>query len=233
MIQQIESNDNGFTGVWSDTIHLDCGLLFLNPKLVDDVFFDKLTGVTCISQTMIDKSVEQFQKNHSKPYVYSLNYPEFENLLRKKGFTYHDTQHVLKKRATPTKKSDAIKITSDNTTLWASIFCKSYDCLDWAGSVNSILENSLHHVDYFVDKSHSSCMALYQKDFILGLYCLGTMPDKRNQGNASTLIDFALYEANSRNLEFLILETYEMDGLMEFYSKLGFEKLYHKTVFTI
>ena len=39
----------------------------------------------CIDEKMIDKSLEHFKKNHSVPYVYSLNYPEFENMLEKKG----------------------------------------------------------------------------------------------------------------------------------------------------
>jgi hypothetical protein len=59
------------------------------------------------------------------------------------------------------------------------------------------------------------------------------MPDKRNRGTATSLIDFASGEVNSKNLEFLMLETYGKDNLLEFYSKLGFERVYSKTVFTI
>jgi len=99
--------------------------------------------------------------------------------------------------------------------------------------VASILEKSLQSVGYFVDESGSSCMALYEKDSVLGLYCLGTVPDKRNRGTAASLIDFASGEVNSKNLEFLMLETYGKDNLLEFYSKLGFEQVYSKTVFTI
>ncbi len=231
MMQQIESNDLGFTGMWSDTIKLDCGLLFLNQKLEADIFFDKLAGITCTSEGMIDTAVEYFQKNNSIPYVYSLNNPELDNLLEKKGFRHHDVQHVLK-RTRSTAKTNAIKITHDNIDLWTGIFCQAYDCLDWANPVTSILKNTLDSVDYMVDESGNSCMALYEKDSILGLYCLGTIPSQRHHGTAASLIDFASYAANSKNLT-LILETYEKDNLLEFYSKLGFEKVYHKTVYTI
>ncbi|HEU5488323.1 MAG TPA: GNAT family N-acetyltransferase, partial [Candidatus Nitrosotalea sp.] len=108
-----------------------------------------------------------------------------------------------------------------------------YDCHDWSKTVSSILEKSLPTVDYFIDQSHSSCVALYETESVLGLYCLGTIPSKRNRGTASLLIDFALHEVNLRHLEFLMLETYEKDNLLEFYSKLGFQKVYHKTVYTI
>ena len=232
-MEKIESNDNGFTGIWSGTQQLECGTLFLNPKLSDDIFFDKLTNVTCTSEKMIDESLERFQKNHSRPYVYSFNYPEFENMLEKKGFVYHDTQHVLKKNTLPSKKPHATKVSDDTIPLWTKIFCDAYDCQEWVKPVNSILENSLSSVDYYIDESNSSCMALYEKNSILGLYCLGTVPDRQRLGTAASLIDFALHEVDSKNLEFLMLETYERDNLSKFYSNLGFERVYDKKIFTI
>jgi ribosomal protein S18 acetylase RimI-like enzyme len=182
---------------------------------------------------VIEKSVESLKKNRSVPCVYSLNNPELEDMLQKKGFSYHDTQHVLKKSTIPQEKPSAVKITRGTIDVWTQVFCDSYDCQGWSKTVSSILEKSLSHVDYFVDKSNSSCMALYETNSILGLYCLGTMPSKRNHGMASSLIDFALHEVHSRNLEFLILETYEKDNLLEFYSKLGFQRVYHKTIYAI
>jgi GNAT superfamily N-acetyltransferase len=233
MISKIESNDAGFTGIWSDVVKMDCGLLFLNPKRADDVFFNKLSSVTCIDENMVKTSVERFQKNHCTPYVYLSNYPEFESMLEKKGFVYYDTQHALTKNTLPQKKSDAIKITHDTIGIWTGIFCDAYDCHEWSQTVSCILEKSLDSVDYFVDKSHSACVALYETGSVLGLYCLGTVPSKRNHGMASLLIDYALHEVHSRHLEFLMLETYERDNLLEFYSKLGFQKVYHKKIYTI
>ena len=40
-MQKIESNDSGFTGLWSNQTELECGTIFLNPKLADDVFFNR------------------------------------------------------------------------------------------------------------------------------------------------------------------------------------------------
>ena len=233
MIQKIESNDNGFTKLWSKTLELECGTLFFNPDLSDDLFFNKLTNVTCTSEKMIAESIELFRKNNSIPYIYSVNYPQLETFLKTNRFVYYDTQHVLKKRALPSKKPIATKITADLIPLWIEIFCKAYDCPDWKKPLSSILKNSLSMAEYYVDKSHSSCMVLYERDSILGLYCLGTIPSRRKQGTASSLIDFALHEVHSRNLEFLMLETYEKDNLLKFYSNLGFENVYQKIVYTI
>jgi len=233
MIPKIESNDMGFTGIWSGEIKFDCGVLYSNQQFSDDVFFNKLTNVTCMSEDMVDRSIEHFRKNNLVSCIYSRNCPELDNLLEKKGFSHYDTQYVLKKSTVSTKKTSAVRITHDSIDIWTRIFCEAYDCPTWSGPVTSILEKSLQSVGYFVDESGSSCMALYEKDSILGLYCLGTLPDKRNRGTAASLIDFALNQVNSKNLEFLMLETYGKDNLLKFYSKLGFEQVYSKTVYTI
>jgi GNAT superfamily N-acetyltransferase len=233
MMQKIEENDLGFTGLWSSAKKMNCGTLFLNPALANDVFFNKLSNVTCLDEKMIDESVERLHGINSTPYVYSVNCADLERLLERKGFVYYDTLYALKNNAPQNKKTNAVKIIHDNISLWVDVFCKAYDCLEWANAVAKIIENSIHAVDYFVDESGGSCVALYEKNNVLGLYCLGTMPDKRNKGLASLLVDFALNEVKSRHLESLILETYHRDNLLEFYSKMGFEQVYAKKVFTI
>ena len=233
MMPQIEENDSGFTSLWSTKTQLECGTLFLNPKFKDDIFFDKLTNVTCISEKMIDETILQFQKYNSKPFLYSLNYKEFERFLQQRGFVYSDTQHVLRKRTTLSPKPSTIKISHNNYSVWTKIFCEAYDCIEWAETINSVVKNSLSSAEYYVDKSSSSCMVLYEKNSILGLYCLGTLPNERNQGNAASLINFALHKVKEKGLDYLMLETYEKDNLLNFYSKLGFERIYYKTVYTI
>jgi ribosomal protein S18 acetylase RimI-like enzyme len=76
-------------------------------------------------------------------------------------------------------------------------------------------------------------MALYEKNSLLGLYCLGTIPSMRRKGLAESLIGFAQSEVSRRKLKFLILETYQRDNLLGFYSKLGFQEIYRKNIYTI
>jgi len=233
MISKIEDNDNTFTGFWSNAENLECGTLFLNHTMSNDIFFDKLTNITCLSEKMVKYAVEKFYENDSKPYVYSIEYPELSNLLEKLGFRYYDTQYALCKKGLQSQNHNITRIGQKEIDLWASIFCEAYDCKEWKSAVDLVLKNSQSSVEYYVDNSYSSCMALYEKNSILGLYCLGTIPDKRRQGIAKSLIDFALSEVKSRGLDFLLLETYGKDNLMNFYSKLGFDTVYEKTVYTI
>lgn len=233
MIPPIEDVDSSFTKLWSNRKEMECGDLFLNAELTDDVFFNKLANITCISTKMIDEAIQEFKKNNSKPFVYSLNYSELESFLLRKGFLYFDTQHVLKKKQKATRKTNVKKISPPESKIWATVFCRAYDCMNWIEPVTTMVKNSVSFADYCVDTSDSSCMVLYEKNSILGLYCLGTVPNMRKHGLASSLIDYALSEVERRNLDFLMLETYERDNLLDFYDKLDFERMYKKLVFTI
>jgi len=235
MISKMEENELGFTGIWSEMTTLECGVLFLNPHLPNDIFFDKLTNITCLSEKMIDDTLYLFQRHNTRPFIYVLNNPSLEELLRKKGFTFYDTQHVLKKSTDNNLENLPIHhIARKDSLLWADIFCKSYDCPEWIDEVNAIVRKSVSEVEYLVDsENNASCVALYEKNSVLGLYCLGTVPEKRRKGLAKLLISYALNQVKTKKLDFLMLETYQRDALLEFYLKLGFEKVYEKKIYTI
>jgi len=235
MIDKIEENDLEFTAIWSKRTTLECGTLFMNENLPNDLFFDKLTNMTCLSEKMVDKVVEIFHENNMRPYVYTLNNPNLDELLLRKKFKFYDTQHVLKISPLSDSKNFPVhKISKNDSLLWAEIFCKSYDCSEWIDAINNIIRDSYSKVEYLVDTEYNaSCVALCEKNSILGLYCLGTLPEKRNQGLAKLLINYALNKVKTRNLGFLMLETYQRDNLLEFYSKLGFKKVYEKKIYTI
>ncbi len=235
MISKIEENDIAFTALWSNMTILECGYFFANQNLPNDIFFDKLTNITCLSEKMIEEALSLFQKNNTRPFVYVLDNPELEELLRKKGFTLYDTQHVLKKTGDSKQENLAVHhIARKDSLLWSDIFCRSFDCPEWIDEVNAIVRNSISNVEYLVDSEYNgSCVALFEKGFVLGLYCLGTVKENRKKGLARLLINYAIDQVRLRNLEFLMLETYGLDGLIDFYSNLGFEKVYEKKIYSI
>ncbi len=235
MIDKIEENEFGFVAHWGKVITLECGTLFINPNLPNDLFFDKLTNITCLSEKMLNEALDIFQKNNMRAFVYALNDQKLEDLLQRKKFTFYDTQHVLIK-TTPMEIQNfqVHHIAKKDSLLWAEIFCKSYDCYEWFDEVNSIVRNSSSNIEYLVDAEHNaSCVALYEVNSILGLYCLGTLPEKRQKGLAKLLVNYALNKVKIKNLDFLMLETYQRDDLLQFYAKLGFKKVYEKKIYTI
>ena len=233
VISEVEENDLGFSRLWSQSTNLECGIMFFNPDLSNDVFFNKLTNITCISESMIDESLAVFHKYKITPFFYSLNYTELEEIFQKRNFIQYDIQHVLKKNNTSKKTTNVYRITDTDSMLWSKTFCDAYGCYEWILPVDRIVKNTLSSIEYYVDESISSCMALYEKNSLLGLYCLGTIPSMRRKGLAESLIDFAQNEVNRRKLKFLMLEIYEKDSLLDFYSKLGFQEIYQKNIYTI
>ena len=232
LVSRSEAVDLAFTGFWSNSLDLKCGTLFYNQNLPDDIFFNKLTKLTCLDDKTLDESLCVFEKHHTRPYIYILNNPEFEKKL-KQNFKFYDTQHVLTKIPESVTATQARKISHDESLLWSEIFCSAYDCHDWLASVDAIVKKSSNSIEYYIDKSYSSCVALYESNSMLGLYCLGTVPNMRKKGFAASLVEFALNQTKLRNLEFLMLETYGRDHLLDFYFKLGFKEIYQKNIYTI
>lgn len=233
LISQLEEIGNSFTSLWTSSTTLKCGTFFFNPDLLNDIFFDKLTNITCISNEMIDDALALFAKHNTTPYVYTLNNPELEENLLKKNFRLYDVQHVFIKVPNSSRIPKVRMISNSDSMLWSKTFCSAYDCHDWLAPVDNIVKKSLPSIGYYVDDSISSCVALCEKNSMLGLYCLGTIPGMRKKGLAALLIDFALSEVKKRNLELLMLETYQQDRLLDFYLKLGFKEIYQKNIYTI
>ena len=232
LISRAEAVDLAFTGLWSNSINLRCGVFFFNQDLSNDIFFDKLSNITCLDKTL-DDSLELFERYRTTPYLYMLNRPDLERDLLQKNFRLYDTQHVLVKTPDSATGPQAHKISNEESMVWSKIFCSAYDCNEWISSVDKIVKRSVNSMEYYIDDSASSCVALYESNSMLGLYCLGTVPEMRKKGHAASLINFAIDVVKRRSLEFLMLETYQRDKLLDFYLNLGFKEIYRKNIYTI
>ncbi len=233
LISRIEAVDLGFTGLWSSSMNLRCGTFFFNQALPNDIFFDKLANITCLDDKTLDDSLRLFEKYNATPYLYVLNRPDLDEKLLQKNFKLYDIQHILIKTPNSETKSQAQRISHHDSMVWSKTFCSAYDCNDWISAVDAIVKKSIDSIEYYVDEQASSCLALYQSNSMLGLYCLGTIPEMRKKGHAASLIDYAIDQVKMRKLEFLMLETYQRDQLFDFYSKLGFKEIYRKNIYTI
>ncbi len=232
LVPRSEAVDLAFTSFWSNSVNLKCGTLFYNENLPNDIFFNKLTKLTCLDDKTLDESLTFFEKYHAVPYIYTLNNKEFEKKLER-NFKLYDIQHVLIKIPKTVTTQQARRISSHESQLWSEIFCNAYDCHEWIDSVDEIVKKSSNTIGYYIDESSSSCVALYECNSILGLYCLGTIPSMRKKGLAASLVEFALNQTKSCNLDFLMLETYGRDHLLDFYFNLGFEEIYQKNIYTV
>ncbi|MEM3857680.1 MAG: GNAT family N-acetyltransferase, partial [Thermoprotei archaeon] len=73
-------------------------------------------------------------------------------------------------------------------------------------------------------------LVLYRTESLLGAYCVGTLPEYRGHGVASSLLAYSSDFAVEHGLQ-LILQTFIADGVEPMYRRLGFKRVYVKKVF--
>jgi GNAT superfamily N-acetyltransferase len=72
-------------------------------------------------------------------------------------------------------------------------------------------------------------LALFRTPGVVGVYCVGTVPEHRNQGVATSLLAEARRIADTEERT-MILQSLKSDGTLKFYLDRGFEKLHTKLV---
>ncbi|MDG7033625.1 MAG: GNAT family N-acetyltransferase [Nitrososphaerota archaeon] len=79
------------------------------------------------------------------------------------------------------------------------------------------------------DDEVTGVLAIFRTKGIAGVYCVGTTPEHRREGVATSLLSKAKEIADSEGRA-LVLQTLKSDGVLNFYLDRGFEPLYTKAV---
>ena len=244
-IDNIDDNESSFCSLWSRTHQkMDCAELFLNPKLGDDYFFNRLNiKNSCSNISDILNSIKSSHTNyHDNLYVHliSNNKNSIKFSIPKFG-TMKILGLDLNKHALECE-SDHIEIDiidKNHLYNWIDVFCRSFDSVHIKDEVTNIISkhyqkltllvahHNLDQVKYFV-----GCCLLYEKKESIGLYCLGTIQHFRRKGVARKLIASAVRIAKKKGHNLLIVQTLTKEGYEEFYKKLGFRTIYEKMLYS-
>lgn len=243
-IDTIDENESSFCSLWSRTHQkINCIELFLNPKLGDDYFFNRLNVKNSCRHNISDilNSIKSSHTNyHDSLYVHLIcnneNYVKFN--IPKFG-TMKILGLDLNKYAL---ESDHIKIdVIDKNHLynWIDVFCRSFDSIHIKDEVTNIISKhykklTLLVAHHYLDqvKYFAGCCLLYEKKESIGMYCLGTIQHFRRKGVARELIASAVRIAKNNDHNLLIVQTLTKEGYEEFYKKLGFRTIYEKTLYS-
>jgi GNAT superfamily N-acetyltransferase len=87
---------------------------------------------------------------------------------------------------------------------------------------------TFYHVE--VDEQFAGVTASFVFGDVTGIYCVGTVPQFRRRGVASSMLAQVLHDSQGSG-SVLVLQTFGSDRVVEFYEKLGFRSAYSKTVF--
>ena len=244
--------------MWTEPIKInDCTSLFVNEKLGDDYFFNRIINTPCCYNgdaddddstviSALQDSVSIFSERKLKCFVYiDESDALMEAILLKNKFALLDTMQGFRssninKIRLENQKIHVDKISMDLLPVWMDVFCKSFNVLDWKSELHRILETHFNELTLLIGyiKSNSSqipagCGLLFNKHRVNGLYCLGTVESFRRQGLAGKIVEAALDIAKRQNNSFLVCQAFTNEGFAEVYKKLGFQLVYKKKIYTI
>ena len=247
-IDNIDENESSFCSLWSRTHQkIDCVELFLNPKLGDDYFFNRLNIKDSYSRRNISdilNSVSSHTNYHDRLYVHVIcnnekncvkfSIPKF-GIMKILGLNLD--KYVLQ------SESDHIEIAiidENHLYNWIDVFCRSFDCIQIKDEVTNIISKHYkkltllvaHHNNLDNEKYFVGCCLLYEKKESIGLYCLGTIQHFRRKGVARELIASAVRIAKNKGHNLLIVQTLTKEGYEEFYKRLGFRTMYEKILYS-
>ena len=245
-IDNIDDNESSFCSLWSRTHQeMDCAELFLNPKLGDDYFFNRLNiKKSCSNISDILNSIKSSHTNyHDNLYAHLISnnknsikfsIPKF-GTMKILGLDLNkydlENDHIENIEIDIIDKNDLYN--------WIDVFCRSFDSVHIKDEVTNIISKhyqklTLLVAHHYLDqvKYLVGCCLLYEKKESIGLYCLGTNQHFRRKGVARKLIASAVRIAKKKGHNLLIVQTLTKEGFEEFYKKLGFRTIYEKMLYS-
>ncbi len=158
------------------------------------------------------------------------------------GFVVIEQMHVLTKKvlsASPEGNSRIESAVTKDVQLWNKAFVKSFGIPDtWAPELLRRLNQAVADPTTLLIVAReegvgeaSGCTLLrINPPECLGIYCVGTIPERRSHGVARAMMAEAEREAFERNCRILVLQTLASDGVTPMYLKMGFETTFERDV---
>ncbi|GIU72809.1 MAG: hypothetical protein KatS3mg003_2288 [Candidatus Nitrosocaldaceae archaeon] len=232
----MEYNENRFVSYFTDKFDIGCATLYANKVMNDDPFFNRLTNIRCKDlDKMIYDAEDIFKSINVKPFIHCME-ERLRRVLEEHNYYLFDKISVLlfeSPYAIKGVKGITInKISSDELDLWLDVYCIAFDSLKYRDELKDRLMNA--DLDLYIAKVKdkvAGCMALLATKELLGLYCLGVLPEYRRLGIASSLLRYGYEHANSNGL-MLFLQTFVSENLIRYYIKHGFTQMYIKDVYS-
>jgi len=215
--------------MWAEHTRVGCADVLVNSKLEGDYFFNRSRISDCPDPVAASKQVAKiFWQKGMDCYLH-----DREGLLEKKGFAQIDTMHVLVKSSPATAAANGKTVVADKklVPVWVDIFCRAFSVPEWKPEVERIMNANAGKMTLLLSYKESTpagCAALYAKNGITGLYCLGTILQLRGRGLARNMLKSAAGMSDN-----VFLQTLGSEGLLPFYKKAGFKVAYAKKIYRL
>lgn len=214
-----------------------------NHAVVKDSFLSSKASADSASILLREIKAEAARCN-VPPTIFVEEFWEHSVLLQKEalveGYVVSGFMDILSKAVLP-RVETASHLTVEESTdlkLWNQIFMKSY-------LIPAHWEQELLRREQIFLKLHTAKLLLARdaKSKVvgciltqimppeyLGVYCVGTMPEMRHHGVASTMLLEVERRAATLGCKYLTLQTISSDGVTPLYLKLGYKVEFRRTV---
>jgi GNAT superfamily N-acetyltransferase len=157
-------------------------------------------------------------------------------------FMIVELMHGLQKKPAPVPEdpsSDISSLITKDTDQWIRAFVKSFDIPDaWLPELKRRVGRTVANPDtvLLLAKERgiveaSGCLLMQiRPPGTSGVYCVGTIPERRSRGVARSLMSVAETVAAGRGCKIMVLQTLASDGVTPMYLKMGFETAFERDV---
>lgn len=211
--------------MWTERLRVSCATGLINPRFEGDYFFNRASVHDCPDSSAASQIANMFWRRGMDCYLH-----DRDGRLESHGFTQIDMMQVL--RATSTGFAGKTKVKRIERRLlpvWIDVFCESFAVPEWKREVGRIMKASFGRLELllaFDGDTPAGCAALYTKNGVTGLYCLGTVSQLRGRGVANDI----LKTVSSGDL---FVQTLGSGRLLPLFQKAGFVVVYTKKIYAL
>jgi hypothetical protein len=253
----IEENESEFSALWAHRFkELRCADFFINVDFPGDYFYNKTKILSPCSapHLLIAEAKRIFFANKLDCFVHSHESLEFENtnnILEDAGFSCIDTMLVFSaghdtlavtefSSSYETEFLRLIAVDKASVSIWVDLFCKAFNAEDWNQQISNltVANYSRFSLQLLMTKSDSvyvpaACALLFCHKKVMGLYCLGTLPEFRRKGLATKILKSSILMARDNGMKLFFVQSFLKDGFATIYNKVGLNMEYKKRVYAL
>ena len=234
--RSVELNELGWWSRWAKLTWRGDGYLMTSEELPEP-FFNHAGALTCrgAKRTAVWAERELFRRGKNAAFL-GFEDCEATPYSIASGYRRVDVMAVLTSGGPAEGRGDRRKIPpSTSPQEWTSAYLRSFYGDEGLTDVVTPIISSLSQsqavtlLESRADGEVAGVLAIFRTRGIAGVYCVGTTPEHRREGVATSLLAKAKEIADSEGRT-IVLQTLKSDGVLKFYLNRGFEQLYTKAV---
>ena len=254
--ESLLQNEASFDRLFCDVLTRDKFSIFFNYYFSDDPIFNhaNFSGTILESLNYNSSQVQEILKeivNKTKDFeipasIYMERFWKNAKNLERDAieceFMIIEQMHILTKevRKSTEKPDSGIEVlVTREPELWNNAFIKSFQIPKvWVPELRRRLGSAINDPSTKLliakekERSEASgCLLLHNTPGdCMGVYCVGTIPERRSRGIARAMMAEAELEAERKNCDILLLQTVASDGVTPMYLRMGYEIAFERDV---